>query len=103
MDGKTKTRKEFFASILDDDTQLELCTRVLEGKNEDVAWKTFKRVVAYKRGNLHQRKFLTTVLSDQKELEMWKRFLQSKSRRIAREAHSLAKKYGVLNSEASDS
>jgi hypothetical protein len=102
MDEKTKTRKEFFASILDDDTERELCTRVLEGKNEDVAWKTFKLIAAYKRGNSHQRKFFGTVLSDQKELEMWKRFLQSKSQRIAREALRLAKRYGVLNSETNN-
>lgn len=96
MDETRKTREEFFASILDDETQRELCNRFLGDKNEDIAWKTFKLVAAYKRGNSHQRKFFGTVLSDRKEHEMWRRFLQSKSKRIAREALRLAKRYGVL-------
>jgi hypothetical protein len=95
----SKTREQFFATILDEDTERELCNRFLESKDEGVAWKTFKLVAAYKRGNSQQRKFFGTVLSDEKELDMWKRFLRSKNQRIAREALRLANRYGVLGTE----
>jgi threonyl-tRNA synthetase len=93
----SKTREQFFASILDDDTERERCNRFLGSKDEGVAWKTFKLVAAYKRGNSHQRKFFGTALTDEKELEMWKRFLQSKSHRVAGEAARLAKRYKILD------
>lgn len=71
----------------------------LKAKNEDIAWKVFKLIVASKRGNSQQRKFFDTVLSTDKEREMWARFVQSANDRIAREAARLANRHGVFGPE----
>jgi hypothetical protein len=96
MGNPKKTREEFFASILDDDTERELCKKSL---NSRIAWKTFRLVAAYKHVRRRQREHLSTILGDENEMELWKHFLQSESTGIAREAARLAKRCGLRDSE----
>jgi hypothetical protein len=94
MTKTKKTREEFAASILDDDTERKMFKGFLGGRNEAIAWKAFKLIVAYKRGDRRQREHFSAILSDEKESEMLKRFLKSKNKGIAREAVRLAERYG---------